>query len=521
MSQHEPTREFLVSLTQVLMDAGLDRPPKKTSVRSLDWEWQNAHNFNTPIKIIGMGNDKIVVTHTAYPDWVFKLPKHWSLQVGNGGYEAGVWQKLQGTAFEPMLAPIIEYDDVKVYAMKKGTGRGDVQELETHLWNMASETHKGSSPRKVQKAYNNLVYYLLDDATDANMRQIDGRTVLIDYDVWSEPFRTYFGEYMPKTNPKRRRNTRRQNQLVPKEQVRMKGFDKKKAKVVEKEIPYVLGFIEQMRQEPLMFPTPIRAMTQQEFQRGRNIVDNGHPMGAGHGQINMDTFDIAINPAMNVFDLVTNVFHENLHYAFPDWPEEDIRDTTGLAMQNLYGQYNLGRPFAEEQKRNPQDYFMDHRPASPEYGGPLHDLTQVYPDDIYGPNGRRYYGTGMGDDTKEWQVVQRAKGKPDAPVRIYRSIPASVRANQQKIFKGDWVALNINYVIEHAEGGFGDDGDEYLVLSALVPASTLWTEGNSIQEWGYWPKEGSVSAQLGYAGPDTKFSVLSPKQIQKFVRQSR
>ena len=147
---------------------------------------------------------------------------------------------------------------------------------------------------------------------------------------------------------------RRKCKLVPKEQVRLKGFDKEKTKIVEKEIPYILGFIEQMRGESLLFPTPIRCMTKKEFQNGRSTVDSGHPMGAGHGQIDLNINDIAINPTMSAFDTVTNVFHENLHFAYPDWIEEDIRDTTGLAMQELYGQYNLGRPFAEERKRNPK-----------------------------------------------------------------------------------------------------------------------------------------------------------------------
>ena len=182
--------------------------------------------------------------------------------------------------------------------------------------------------------------------------------------------------------------------MVPKEQVRMVGFTKYKTKEVQREIPYVLGFIEEMREEKMLFPTPIRAMTDAEFSRGRNTVDNGHPMGAGHGQINMDTFDIAINPRMGVKDLVANVFHENLHYAFPDWPEESVRDMTGEAMLNLYGEYILGRPFAEERKKNPRrrrnssfydvnttivkgsgyntfypDKFDEYRQAMIEYGG--------------------------------------------------------------------------------------------------------------------------------------------------------
>ncbi len=142
--------------------------------------------------------------------------------------------------------------------------------------------------------------------------------------------------------------------LVPKEKVRMKGFDRKKTAIVEPEIPYVLGLIERMLGKSILFPTPIRPMTKAEFKMGRSTVDSGHPMGAGHGQYDSILKEVAINGNMEPFDLITNVFHENLHHARPDLSEEVVRDTTGEAMLHLYGEYNLGRPYAEERKRNPR-----------------------------------------------------------------------------------------------------------------------------------------------------------------------
>ena len=173
---------------------------------------------------------------------------------------------------------------------------------------------------------------------------------------WYESIDGYDLVYFPKVSERLLTNPylplqNKKNALVPKEMVTLVGFDSDKTRQVEEEIPFVLGFIEQMREESLLFPTPIRAMTVDEFNNGRNTVDSGHPMGAGHGQINLKTFDIAINPMMDVFDIVTNIFHENLHYAFPHWKEETVRDATGLAMENLYGVFNLGRPFAEERNK--------------------------------------------------------------------------------------------------------------------------------------------------------------------------
>ena len=182
-----------------------------------------------------------------------------------------------------------------------------------------------------------------------------------EYDNFDAPIMLRRNPERRRINPKKKRKVsahlltnpysplqNKKNALVPKEMVTLVGFDSDKTRQVEDEIPFVLGFIEEMRGESLVFPTPIRAMTVDEFNNGRNTVDSGHPMGAGHGQINLNTFDIAINPMMDVFDIVTNIFHENLHYAFPHWKEETVRDATGLAMENLYNTYNLGRPFAEE-----------------------------------------------------------------------------------------------------------------------------------------------------------------------------
>ena len=147
------------------------------------------------------------------------------------------------------------------------------------------------------------------------------------------------------SNPRRRRNG--STRLVPKEQVRMVGFCPKKTKIVQPEIKHALALIEKIEQRKILFPTPIRPMTKEEFMDGRSVIDNGHPNGAGHGQYDPNKQEVAINGNMESFDLIANIFHENLHHARPDWTEEQVRDLTGEAMLYLYGEYNLGKPYAE------------------------------------------------------------------------------------------------------------------------------------------------------------------------------
>lgn len=150
------------------------------------------------------------------------------------------------------------------------------------------------------------------------------------------------------TNPKK-------VQLVPKEEVVMIGFCPTKTKVLQSEIPHILGLIEQIVEYELLFPSPIQPMNDAQFRDGRKTIDKGHPNGAGHGMYDTRTQEVFINPRMEVLDMAANIFHENLHHALPNLDEITVRDTTGYAMLHLYDVYTLGKPFAEGRlKANPK-----------------------------------------------------------------------------------------------------------------------------------------------------------------------
>lgn len=131
------------------------------------------------------------------------------------------------------------------------------------------------------------------------------------------------------------------------------------------------------------------------------------------------------------------------------------------------------------------DYRDEHRAPGREDGAPLSDLTgdgNIYPDDVYSANGPRYYGTGVSYDREAFQMANRLRGKPDAEVTIYRAVPSNIDA---EINDGDWVAITKQYAIDHGESRF--DGD-YKIISKKVRAGDIFTNGDSIQEWGYNPE---------------------------------
>ncbi len=159
-------------------------------------------------------------------------------------------------------------------------------------------------------------------------------------------------------------------------------------------------------------------------------------------------------------------------------------------------------PIKEAMLRFMPDYSGEHRAPRRDSGAPLDNLKGVYPDDVYGPNAARYYGNESGSQTDKAavRIIQATKGKPDAPVKVFRAIPKSIESNE--INPGDWITTIKSYAVQHGEGPLGGD---YKILEKTVPAGDLYTDGNSIFEFGYDPKFMPSSEQ------DTKALQMLPK----------
>lgn len=185
------------------------------------------------------------------------------------------------------------------------------------------------------------------------------------------------------------------------------------------------------------------------------------------------------------------------------------------------------------------DYRGSHKAPDHTFGAPLYDLTKIYPDDIYSSNAARYYGD-MGGDQRDIQTVhimQYFRNKPDKLIKVYRAVP-SVISNEDKIKEfekqkeyilkrgklpptvsskwnkseyydfiskeidnlksdpssakpdkiqinpGDWVTINKSYAVQHGKSALNG---KYRILTKIVPAKHLFTDANSIHEFGYDP----------------------------------
>jgi predicted GNAT family acetyltransferase len=133
-----------------------------------------------------------------------------------------------------------------------------------------------------------------------------------------------------------------------------------------------------------------------------------------------------------------------------------------------------------------EDYRGHHTAPVREGRNTIDDLTDIYPDDVYGSMAWQYYGHGgpdVGLDKSSARIVQSMRGSPNKQITVYRAVPSDLAKSD--INGGDWVTINRGYAKQHGESALGGD---YEIVSKKVRAGDLTTDGNSIHEWGYTPE---------------------------------
>lgn len=129
-----------------------------------------------------------------------------------------------------------------------------------------------------------------------------------------------------------------------------------------------------------------------------------------------------------------------------------------------------------------EEYRGTHRaPGKSDSTAPLWNLSKIYPDDIYSSNAARYYGDASPFDNIAISIMQRYKNKPNEKITIYRAVP-DLNLN---INSGDWVTTVKEYAKNHGESSLKG---KYKILSKIVFARDLFTDANSIFEFGYDPQ---------------------------------
>lgn len=184
----------------------------------------------------------------------------------------------------------------------------------------------------------------------------------------------------------------------------------------------------------------------------------------------------------------------------------------------------------------PFDYRGQHEAphSSDNYSSPIYDMTNAFGEDIYTSNAVRYFGTGDPNDKLAINIIQSLRNKPNASLKIYRSIPKILTVSEKinelekhkafilkygklpkgvdnwqtpsqyyefiydelnrlknspkideklnKINDGDWITTVRQYAIDHGESHLNG---KYKILSKTVKAKNVYGNGDSIFEFGY------------------------------------
>lgn len=136
-------------------------------------------------------------------------------------------------------------------------------------------------------------------------------------------------------------------------------------------------------------------------------------------------------------------------------------------------------PLGTTARRTAGDYSGHHRAptGADDVAAPFHDVEEMMPDYYAHPEYYAHDGRSSAISRESNAALMAARGKPDTMVTIYRALPPGYTS----INPGDWVTQSLTYARQHAVSNGGPD---WPVITAKVPAKTLWTEGY-ICEWGY------------------------------------
>lgn len=133
-------------------------------------------------------------------------------------------------------------------------------------------------------------------------------------------------------------------------------------------------------------------------------------------------------------------------------------------------------PSGNESTHN--DYEMQHQAASNNgFSANILNLEEHMPDVLDPSKGPRFYGTNSVSDKESFESLYSLTGDPNQKVTIYRGVPNTVSS----INNGDWVTLSPSYAAGHVASSLNGEGH---VLATEVPASALWSDGDSINEFG-------------------------------------
>jgi hypothetical protein len=158
-------------------------------------------------------------------------------------------------------------------------------------------------------------------------------------------------------------------------------------------------------------------------------------------------------------------------------------------------------------------YRGAHVAPTADYGAPLHNLTSIIPEDVYGADGPRLYGLmDRAVDDEAFAVLRAVRGNPDAEVTMYRAVPVDA---PETIADGDWVTTSRAYANQHGERALGGN---YKILEEPTYARRLQSEGYPY-EFGYMKNGRATVPILTATAGGTGAALAAPALMRDGVFQ--
>lgn len=156
------------------------------------------------------------------------------------------------------------------------------------------------------------------------------------------------------------------------------------------------------------------------------------------------------------------------------WMEKAGLSVLPQVTRNVHG---VAIVFPQDERQ--EKYRINHQaPVDNGYNAPMHDLLgSMYPEDVQ--EHPEWYGQEHRGTLVQLRKVWTSSNPGEEMVTIYRGVPKGIK----EFHHGDWVALSRDYAQEAALGT-GPEGEDGTVIMTRVPAKALYSEGNSLEEWG-------------------------------------
>lgn len=159
---------------------------------------------------------------------------------------------------------------------------------------------------------------------------------------------------------------------------------------------------------------------------------------------------------------------------------QEKKHQEALEREKILNEQKLKEQKQEQSKED--DYRMAHRPTeSGVYADNLinQDTETPAPKDLY-DHPQYYMNLNNQADKESFEALKRVRNKPNATIKIYRATTGDTINN------GDWITLSKTYAEEHNSHSLDGKGK---IIEMDVPVRDIQWAMDSINEWGYYPKE--------------------------------